>query len=137
MVTSVVASDGDGTWTEYAGGYSDMVAQRGTGIGRRAAERPKRRSGSAKQPAEPRQPSRRRLSFADQHALKTLPDRIAALHAEISRLEGVLSDADLYGRDPGAFAAAGVALEQARAEMSAAEEAWLSAELRREEIEGS
>ena len=138
VVTSTVASDGDGTWTEYAGGYSDMVAQRGAGIGKRAAERPKPAMASpARQPAERRPAARRRLSFADQHALKTLPDRIAALHAEISRLEGVLSDAGLYGRDPDAFAAAGAALEQARAEMSAAEEAWLSAELRREEIEGS
>ena len=39
VVTSVVASDGDGTWTEYAGGYSDMVAQRGRGIGKRVADR--------------------------------------------------------------------------------------------------
>ena len=35
VVTSVVASEGDGVWTEYAGGYSDMVAQRGYGIGGR------------------------------------------------------------------------------------------------------
>src|SRR5581483_11517657 len=33
VVTSTLASDGDGRWTEYAGGYSDMVAQRGYGIG--------------------------------------------------------------------------------------------------------
>ena len=28
VVTSVLAPNGDGTWTEYAGGYSDMLAQR-------------------------------------------------------------------------------------------------------------
>ena len=138
VVTSVVASDGDGTWTEYAGGYSDMVAQRGRGIGKRVAaaaepapERP------VKQPAEPRQQSRRKLGFADQHALKTLPGRIEALHAEILRLEAVLADTDLYRRDPKAFESASVALETARAESADLEEAWLSAELRREEVEGS
>ena len=136
VVTSTVASGGDGTWTEYAGGYSDMVAQRGTGIGKRMTERPAPQR-PAKQPAEPRPPSRRKLSFADQHALKTLPEKIAALHTEIRRLEGVLADADLYRRDPKAFAAAGAALESVRAQMAEAEEAWLSAELRREEIEGS
>ncbi len=28
-VTSVIAPDGGGRWIEYAGGYSDMLAQRG------------------------------------------------------------------------------------------------------------
>ena len=28
-VTSVIASEGEGRWVEYAGGYSDMLAQRG------------------------------------------------------------------------------------------------------------
>ena len=28
-VTSVLAAEGDGRWIEYAGGYSDMLAQRG------------------------------------------------------------------------------------------------------------
>ena len=140
VVTSVIASDGDGTWIEYAGGYSDMVAQRGRGIGKRVVELPAPQPAaqrSARQAAEPRQPSRRKLSFADQHVLKTLPARIEALHGEIRRLEGVLSDGELYARDPKAFAAAGAALETAQREAAEAEEAWLSAEQRREEIEGS
>src|SRR5271166_291665 len=32
VVTSTIAANGDGRWTEYAGGYSDMLAQRGPGI---------------------------------------------------------------------------------------------------------
>src|SRR6185312_4917670 len=32
VATSVVIAEGDGHWTEYAGGYSDMVAVRGTGV---------------------------------------------------------------------------------------------------------
>src|SRR5690606_8063669 len=28
VVTSVIAAEGDGRWVEYAGGYSDMLAQR-------------------------------------------------------------------------------------------------------------
>ena len=31
-VTSVVVAEGDGRWIEYAGGYTDMVAQRGSGV---------------------------------------------------------------------------------------------------------
>ena len=138
VVTSVIASDGDGRWTEYAGGYSDMVAQRGHGIGvkpattsRKAALRP------APVTAPPRAGPRRRLTFADQHALKTLPARIEALAEEIRHLEGVLADADLYRRDPKTFAASSAALAAARDEAAQAEEAWLRAELLREEIERS
>ena len=29
VVTSVIATEGDGRWIEYAGGYTDMLAQRG------------------------------------------------------------------------------------------------------------
>ena len=32
VATSVLMAEGDGKWTEYAGGYSDMVAQRGAGV---------------------------------------------------------------------------------------------------------
>src|SRR5271165_5597862 len=32
VATSVIAAEGDGRWIEYAGGYSDMVAQRGHGL---------------------------------------------------------------------------------------------------------
>ena len=42
VATSVVAAEGDGRWREYAGGYSDLVAQRGYGLSgarcRRGAE---------------------------------------------------------------------------------------------------
>ena len=37
VATSVIVSEGGGRWTEYAGGYSDMVAQRGYGLAGPAA----------------------------------------------------------------------------------------------------
>ena len=37
VATSVIVSEGEGRWQEYAGGYSDMVAQRGEGVKARAA----------------------------------------------------------------------------------------------------
>ena len=36
-VTSVLMAEGDGRFVEYAGGYSDMVAQRGAGVAAKAA----------------------------------------------------------------------------------------------------
>ena len=34
VVTSVIAPEGDGRWIEYAGGYTDMLAQRGADLKR-------------------------------------------------------------------------------------------------------
>ena len=37
VVGSVLVSEGEGRWVEYAGGYTDMIAQRGEGVQARAA----------------------------------------------------------------------------------------------------
>src|ERR1700749_3521383 len=37
VVTSVIAPEGDGKWIEYAGGYTDMLAQRGADLKREVA----------------------------------------------------------------------------------------------------
>src|SRR5262245_9123316 len=36
VVNGVIAPDGSGRWLEYAGGYSDMLAQRGADLARAA-----------------------------------------------------------------------------------------------------
>jgi len=136
VVTATIAAEGDGRWTEYAGGYSDMVAQRGA---RPAARIAAARETAAEKPApaRPKPEAKRRLSFNDQHALKTLPGKIAALAAEVAKHETALADPGLYARDPKGFAAASAALGAARAALSAAEEEWLRVEMLREEIEGA
>jgi len=135
VATSVIAFEGNAKWTEYAGGYSDMVAQRGYGVGALRTSAAKARPAPKPVAAPAASKSRRRLTFADQHALKTSPVRIEALSTEIHRLEAALSDPDFYRRDPAAFAAAGKALETARVELAATEQEWLRLELLREEIE--
>ncbi|MGE0226272.1 MAG: ABC-F family ATP-binding cassette domain-containing protein [Acetobacteraceae bacterium] len=134
VVTSVIASDGDGRWIEYAGGYSDMLAQRGPAPAAAARSPPKPRPAPAETRARPA--SKGRMTFKDKHALETLPARIAALEAEVGRLSGELADPDLYARKPDRFAAATSQLETAQAALAAAEEQWLTLEMLREELEG-
>ncbi len=86
VVTSVIAAEGDGRWIEYAGGYTDMLAQRGpvpaaVGSGRDATAAGGDGAGR-RQAARPR-----RMTFKDRHALETLPARIAALQSEVARSE--------------------------------------------------
>ena len=134
VVTSVIAAEGDGRWIEYAGGYTDMLAQRGPGLVEppQVATRP-RPAGAAK----PQQPARpRRMTFKDRHALEMLPARIAALQSEVARLNALLADVDLYARDPARFGATTTALDATQNELAAAEEQWLTLAVLREEIEG-
>jgi ATP-binding cassette subfamily F protein uup len=134
VVTSVVASEGNGAWQEYAGGYSDMLAQRrppATELG--AKEKP--RAAAAPAPsATPR--AKKKLSFAEQHALKTLPARIEKLTTELKRLEETLSAPDLYRKDPATFTKTTMALAMTKADLGKAEEEWLRVEMLREELEG-
>ncbi|GLK69332.1 ABC-F family ATP-binding cassette domain-containing protein [Hansschlegelia plantiphila] len=134
-VGSVVVAEGEGHWVEYAGGYSDMVAQRGRGVDARAAaagaERERQASAGQTSPT-----SRKKLSFKDQHALDSLPQQIKKLDAEIAKLEKRLADPALYARDPAAFASATEALTRAQAQRSDAEDRWLELEMMREELAG-
>ena len=139
VVTSTLASDGDGNWLEYAGGYSDMLAQRGPAalVAQRgpaalvAEDRPRPKTPSA---LPPRPPSRK-LSFKDKQALETLPGRIEAIQAEIARLQSKLADPDLYRRNPASFAATSEALARAGQDLAVSEERWLELEMLREELE--
>ena len=78
---------------------------------------------------------KRKLSFAESHALKTLPGRIEKLTTEQKRLEEILSAPDLYRKDPTAFTKATMALAMVKADLGKAEEDWLRTELLREELE--
>src|ERR1700739_3033891 len=75
VVTSVIATEGDGRWIEYAGGYSDMPVKRRPARVVAAPPRPRVAAPVAAK-ATPR-----KMTFKDKHALETLPNRIAGLEA--------------------------------------------------------
>ena len=131
IVTSTLAAEGDGRWIEYAGGYSDMLLQRGT-----PASETLQKPRSATPASAPRT-SPRKLSFKDKHALETLPKQMDGLTAERTRLQSRLADPDLYRKDPAAFAAASDQLSRIERDLLAAEERWLELEMMREALEAS
>ena len=132
VATATLVAEGDGRFSEYAGGYSDMLAQRGHGLSVPAESA----SRVVKPIASKPRGASAKLSFKDKHALETLPDRIANLEREIAALQRELADGRLYARDGQRFAVASKALASLEAERCAAEERWLELELRREELEG-
>jgi ABC transport system ATP-binding/permease protein len=137
VVTSVIAPDGNGKWIEYAGGYSDMLSQRGSDLTREEVKVAAVAADEKKdlKAAAPAVAPKRRLSFNEKHALETLPQTIAKLQAEIAKQQKLLDDPDLYQRDRKAFDQTSSAIAAAQQELSAAEDRWLELEVLREEIE--
>jgi ATP-binding cassette subfamily F protein uup len=134
VATSVVMAEGDGEFIQYAGGYTDMVAQRGMGVEAKEARNEKSEPAASK-PARQPAPQKRKMNFSDKHALEKLPAQLAALDRQIAELQTQLSAPDLYTRDSKKFAVLSQNLANAQHEHAAGEERWLELEMLREEIE--
>ncbi len=138
VVTSVIVSDGDGQWTEYAGGYTDMLAQKAL----EAPDKPlsRKETKAAEKVAAAvlagHGATRRKMSFKEKHALESLPKEMEFLTSEMARLDKILADPKLYARDRATFDDATRKLTTARTRHAAAEDEWLTLEMLRSEVEG-
>lgn len=136
VVTSVIASEGDGQWQDYAGGYSDMLSQRQPASEPTSRSKPKTpMANKAAAPSTAPAP-KRKLSFKEKHALETLPAKIDALTDEVSKLQAKVAQPDFYIKDPDGFTSATTRLADAESELSEAETQWLELEMLREELGG-
>jgi ATP-binding cassette subfamily F protein uup len=137
LVNGVIVPEDNGGWIEYAGGYTDMLAQRGADLTREKPREapPKVVRRAADVVSEPR-PAKRRLMFKDKHALETLPKTIAALQAQTKELQAKLNDPQFYARDRVEFEKVTAALGELQVKIAAAEEQWLELEILREDIAG-
>ena len=87
VVNAVIVPEGDGRWVEYAGGYTDMLAQRGADMPGKRDGQGKPANGPRRHPSRPRRrAASARLSFKEKHALETLPKQMAALQDEAKAL---------------------------------------------------
>jgi len=130
VVSSTIAYEGDGNWVEYAGGYSDMLIQRGLAAAPQRAAAKVAKSGAV----GAGKLQLRKMTFKDKHALETLPLDIVKIQARIETHQRFLSDPGLFKRDPKRFAALTAALDADHTALSKAEERWLELEMMREEI---
>jgi ATP-binding cassette subfamily F protein uup len=124
VATVTVAMEGDGRATVYAGGWSDYRAQRGEA----GPEEKQAKSVASAPKLKPREKERAGLSFTERHRLEALPGLISRLEAEIGKLGELLSDPDLFTREPVKFRKATEALAERQAALSAAEDEWLALE---------
>ena len=126
VATTTLAFEGQGKITAYAGGWSDYRAQKAL------SEEPERPAAVKAEAPKPGSKAAAKaaikaatLTFTEKKRLASLPAEIARLEAEIGKLSELLSDADLYTREPVKAAKATEMLGQRQAALAAAEEEWL------------
>jgi ATP-binding cassette subfamily F protein uup len=94
VATSVIAFEGAGRVVEYAGGYSDHLAQRGPVPRRRRRRRNRRAKTPEPAPKPPKAADQAQLQ--GRAAARGAAGRDRPLEREIAKLEALLSDPDLY-----------------------------------------
>ena len=120
VVTSCYVMPGDGEVLQVAGGYAEASRAMAKALAAAAPEEP-----SCEKPTQPQPPRKDKLSYKEQRELAALPEKIAALEGEIATIEASFADPAFYVRDPAGATAANARLEEARAELDAAETRWL------------
>jgi ATP-binding cassette subfamily F protein uup len=91
VVTQTIASEGDGRWKEYAGGYDDWLraSRAGSSEGARKAA-----DGESATRERPRRAQK--LSYNETRELEALPARLEAVEAEQKALAAKLADPAIY-----------------------------------------
>tara|TARA_R110002020_G_scaffold65998_1_gene173764 strand:+ start:165 stop:1997 length:1833 start_codon:yes stop_codon:yes gene_type:complete len=141
-VTSTLApanpAEPDGRWIAYAGGYTDMLAQRGAEARekKRAAQEAGRSAAPAAKPQGANRDNARKLSYKQKFALESLPVKIEEAQARLAKIEAEMADPALFAKNPDGFAARAKTHDALKAEIEAMEAEWLELEMLREEIEG-
>lgn len=134
VCTSVITSEGNGIWQEYAGGYSDMLAQRGSAP-KAETKKPKQKARTKpQQKSDAPKENSNKLTPKQQHALKTLPKEIERLEFEIEKLQKALAKPGLYEEDPKKFNAWAGELGKREELLGEKETEWLELEMLAEEM---
>ncbi len=127
----------DGRWIEYAGGYSDMLAQRkGAQEERRKAEKAAEKPRAESTAAADAPKGKGKLSYKQKFALENLPKEMAKAESEIAAREKKMADPNLFTKDPATFNKLAAEMEKLRDGLTKMEEEWLELEMLREELEG-
>ena len=127
VVTQTIASEGDGVWREYAGGYQDWADYQ---IKRRAEEATPSSAKRMQSVSEEAQGSKfktdgsRKLSYKEARELAELPGRIVALEDEQKSISQRLEDPTLYQSQPQEAQALSVRLTEIDDELMLMLERW-------------
>ena len=138
VCSSLLYMKGDGTITEYVGTYSDLLAgekEKALNAQKKTTVKKVVKTASvAEVPASPA--PKKKLSFKEQHLLKTLPAEIEKLQTQVANLEAKLNDPTFYAQNPDEFTKTTIELTSTKEQLETAEMTWLELEILQEEILG-
>ncbi len=102
VVTQTIASEGEGVWKEYAGGYADWQRAKAASSASPKPEAARQANTAATGRAEPAQRAKpkAKLSYKESRELAELPAKIQALEREQGEITAKLADVALYRGQP-------------------------------------
>ncbi len=131
VVTSVIYMKGDGTLSEHAGSYSELLAKI-----KPAAPEPTKTKPQAKNDKPVQQKSAsRKLSYHQQRLLEVLPQEVETLEQEIAAIEEELGNPSLYTENPQRFDKLTTDLSLKKQQKEDKENQWLEIQMLKEELE--
>ncbi|HEY8855730.1 MAG TPA: ATP-binding cassette domain-containing protein, partial [Rugosibacter sp.] len=102
VVTQTIASEGQGRWKEYIGGYSDWLQQRPAANGAKASSDPSSaapvKKNNASKSSEPVL-ERKKTSFKTQQSIDQLLAQVAALESRQALLHRQIAEPDFYQQE--------------------------------------
>lgn len=126
IVTSVIYMPGDGSVTEHAGSYSELLEKlKAASPSKKEIKRAEAKKANTPTPSPIVTPKSSKLSYNQQRLLEILPQKVADLEKEILDLEKSLSDSSLYTENPQEFDRLSARLNEAQDELEKAETQWL------------
>ena len=134
VVTSVIYMKGDGTLYEHAGSYSELLEKIKSETQPLKKIEAKKSVVEDKHP-EVKNPGNKKLSYNQKRLLEVLPMEIEQIEKRIAEIEALLSDADLYARDPDAFNNLSTELLEKQKAKEDKENKWLEIQMLKEELE--
>lgn len=134
VVTSTLVFEGNGKVVEYAGGYSDYRRQSPLPSLKKETKNP---FPSSRSVSKPQKKSSQRLSYHQKRLLEVLPQEVAMLEEEKIQIEKVLSDRELFTKNPQQFQGLTKRHDQIINALSVKETQWLELVELKENLEDS
>ncbi len=132
VVTQVIVAEGEGTWREFVGGYSDWERVAQAPAPQKAAAKPAAAKADVVSTQTP-VAKQKKLSYKEQRELEALPAQIASLEDEQSVLAGQLADPDFYKKTPAEAKRLHQRMAEIETELMATLEKWEAIEARSRE----
>lgn len=126
IVTRTIAYEGPGQWQVYAGGYSDLINQRGKGVGKRKSNEAAAAKAASHKETAPK--PKVKLSYKHKFRLEQIPKDMEKAESDIAAAESKLADPNLFSSNPDEFSKVAGKLQSLKDHLDALETEWLELE---------